>query len=110
MRRGTGLTSRNMSRCCEPAPSVTRAPFNADRLNMKGASVTAGCWALALALLAAAAAPAAAADSSGVILAGGAIASDTCLAQPIGFGSNSVYFQASVSLLTAAAVASGCLE
>ena len=71
-----------------------RGPGNAARL------------ALPLLLLAAAAA----ADSSGVILAGGAVAGTTCLAQPIDFGGHYFYYRSSVSMLTVAAVASGCLR
>ena len=90
----------------EPTASLSRAPHIAERFNMSRVPAAARRLALVLLLLAAAAA----ADSSGVILAAGAIAGNTCLAQPIDFGANSFLYQASVSLLTSAAVASGCLK
>ena len=103
--RGIGLT-RTRTTCLDVLREVQRSPYIAERFKMSRVPATAGCLALVLLLLAAAAA----ADSSGVILAAGAIAGNTCLAQPIDFGANSFLYQASVSLLTSAAVASGCLK
>ena len=89
---------------------MSRAPHSAEeRIEMSRVPATASRLTLVLLLLAAAAASPAAADSSGVILTAGAIAGNACLAQPLDFGANSFFYQASVSMLTAAAVASGCL-